>query len=298
MKYSRDKDKSSFAKVRAAAAKAEAAVVFVGEEAILSGEAHSLSDLNLQGAQSELIAEVKKAGKPVVVVVMAGRPLTIERDLANCDAMLYSYHPGTMGGPALADLIKGKAVPSGKSPMTFLRDAGQAPFYYNRNNTGRPCNGTETLLDDIPVAAGQTSLGCTSYYLDTGYGPLFPFGYGLSYTTFEYGTPVLEKTDIEKDGVVRVSVDLKNTGKRSATEVVQLYVQDLVGSVVRPIKELKRFDRVELAPGETKTVTFELPVAELAFWNIDMEYVVEPGDFKLWVAGDSDSGEPVDFRVI
>ncbi|MBO5980341.1 MAG: glycoside hydrolase family 3 C-terminal domain-containing protein [Bacteroidales bacterium] len=298
LKYSRDKDKSSFAKVRAAASKADAAVVFVGEEAILSGEAHSLSDLNLQGAQSELIAEVKKAGKPVVVVVMAGRPLTIERDLANCDAMLYSYHPGTMGGPALADLIKGKAVPSGKSPMTFLRDAGQAPFYYNRNNTGRPCNGTETLLNDIPVAAGQTSLGCTSYYLDTGYGPLFPFGYGLSYTTFEYGTPVLEKTDLAKDGVVRVSVDLKNTGKRTATEVVQLYVQDLVGSVVRPIKELKRFNRVELAPGETKTVIFELPVAELAFWNIDMEYVVEPGDFKLWVAGDSDSGEPVEFRVI
>ncbi|MBR5499152.1 MAG: glycoside hydrolase family 3 C-terminal domain-containing protein [Bacteroidales bacterium] len=298
LKYSRDKDKSSFAKVRAAAAKADAAVVFVGEESILSGEAHSLSDLNLQGAQSELIAEVKKAGKPVVVVVMAGRPLTIERDLVNCDAMLYSYHPGTMGGPALADLIKGKAVPSGKSPMTFLRDAGQAPFYYNRNNTGRPNNGTETLLDEIPIAAGQTSLGCTSYYLDTGYGPLFPFGYGLSYTTFEYGTPVLEKTDLAKDGVVRVSVDLKNTGKRTATEVVQLYVQDLVGSVVRPIKELKRFNRVELAPGETKTVIFELPVAELAFWNIDMEYVVEPGDFKLWVAGDSDSGEPVEFRVI
>ena len=298
LNYSRDKNKAEFAKVRSAAANVDAAVVFVGEEAILSGEAHSLSNLNLQGAQSELIAEVKKAGKPVVVVVIAGRPLTIERDLANCDAMLYSYHPGTMGGPALADLIKGKVAPSGKSPMTFLRDAGQAPFYYNRNNCGRPNNGTETLLDEIPIAAGQTSLGCTSYYLDTGYGPLFPFGYGLTYTTFEYGKPVLEKTDLAKDGVVRVSVDLKNTGKRTATEVVQLYVQDLVGSVVRPIKELKRFDRVELAPGETKTVTFELPVAELAFWNIDMEYVVEPGDFKLWVAGDSDSGEPVDFRVI
>lgn len=297
LEYSRDKSKAQFAKVRSAASRADAVVVVVGEEAILSGEAHSLSDLNLQGAQSELIAEAKKAGKPVVVVVMAGRPLTIERDLANCDAMLYSYHPGTMGGPAIADLIKGKAVPSGKSPMTFLRDAGQAPFYYNHNNSGRPCNGTETLLDDIPIAAGQTSLGCTSYYLDTGYGPLFPFGYGLSYTTFEYGTPVLEKSELGKSDVLKVSFDLKNTGKRAATEVAQLYVQDCVGSVVRPVKELKRFKRVELAPGETKTVTFELPVAELAFWNFDMEYVVEPGDFRLWVAGDSASGNPVDFAV-
>ncbi|MBQ7811130.1 MAG: glycoside hydrolase family 3 C-terminal domain-containing protein [Bacteroidales bacterium] len=297
LKYSRDKNTSQFAKVRSAAAKADAAVVIVGEEAILSGEAHSLSNLNLQGAQSELIAEVKKAGKPVVVVVMAGRPLTIERDLENCDAMLYAYHPGTMGGPAIADLIKGKAVPSGKSPMTFLRDAGQAPFYYNHNNTGRPCNGSETLLNDIPIAAGQTSLGCTSYYLDTGYGPLFPFGYGLSYTTFEYGAPVLEKSELGTGDVLKVSFDLKNTGKRDAVEVAQLYVQDLVGSVVRPVKELKRFERVALAAGETKTVTFELPVSELAFWNIDMEYAVEPGDFRLWVAGDSASGEPVNFVV-
>lgn len=297
LEYSRDKSRAQFAKVRSAASRADAAVVIVGEEAILSGEAHSLSNLNLQGAQSELIAEVKKAGKPVVVVVMAGRPLTIERDLANCDAMLYSYHPGTMGGPAIADLIKGKAVPSGKSPMTFLRDAGQAPFYYNHNNTGRPCNGTETLLDDIPVEAGQTSLGCTSFYLDTGYGPLFPFGYGLSYTTFEYGAPVLEKTTLSDSDVLKVSFDLKNTGKVAATEVAQLYVQDCVGSVVRPVKELKRFQRVELAAGETKTVTFELPVSELAFWNFDMEYVVEPGDFRLWVAGDSASGSPVNFVV-
>ena len=295
--YSRDKDRSDFAKVRRAASRADAAVVFVGEEAILSGEAHSLSNLNLQGAQSELIAEVAKSGKPVVVVVIAGRPLTIERDLANCDAMLYSFHPGTMGGPALADLIKGKAVPSGKLPMTFLRDAGQAPFYYNHNNSGRPCNGTETLLDDIPMAAGQTSLGCTSYYLDTGYGPLFPFGYGLSYTSFEYGKPVVENAELGRDDVLRVSFDLKNTGKYEGTEVAQLYVQDKVGSVVRPVRELKRFERVTLAPGESRKVTFELPVAELAFWNFDMEYVVEPGDFRLWVAGNSASGTPVDFVV-
>ena len=295
--YSRDKNTNDLAKVRRAASRADAAVVFVGEEAILSGEAHSLSNLNLQGAQSELIAEVAKAGKPVVVVVIAGRPLTIERDLANCDAMLYSFHPGTMGGPALADLIKGKAVPSGKLPMTFIRDAGQAPFYYNHNNSGRPCNGTETLLNDIPIAAGQTSLGCTSYYLDTGYGPLFPFGYGLSYTTFEYGKPSVEKAELGRDDVLKVSFELKNTGRYEGTEVAQLYVQDKVGSVVRPVKELKRFERVTLAPGESRTVTFELPVSELAFWNFDMEYVVEPGDFRLWVAGDSASGTPVDFCV-
>ena len=297
LKYSRDKDTKDFAKVRRAASKADAAVVFVGEEAILSGEAHSLSNLNLQGAQSELIAEVAKAGKPVVVVVMAGRPLTIERDLANCDAMLYSFHPGTMGGPALAELIKGKAVPSGKLPMTFLRDAGQAPFYYNHNNGGRPCNGTEILLEDIPIAAGQTSLGCTSYYLDSGYGPLFPFGYGLSYSSFEYGKPVIENAELERDGTIRVNFELKNTGRYAATEVAQLYVQDKVGSVVRPVKELKGFQRVTLAPGESRNVTFELPVADLAFWNIDMEYVVEPGDFRLWAAGDSASGEPVDFVI-
>jgi beta-glucosidase len=182
--------------------------------------------------------------------------------------------------------------------MTFLRDAGQAPFYYNHNNSGRPCNGTETLLEDIPIAAGQTSLGCTSYYLDTGYGPLFPFGYGLSYTSFEYGDPVLEASELKKDGVIKASVELKNTGKYKATEIVQLYVRDLVGSVVRPVKELKGFKRVELAPGEAKIVNFEVPVSDLAFWNIDMDYVVEPGEFQLWIAGDSDSGKPVDFNVI
>lgn len=295
--YSRDRSRAGFARVRAAASRADAAVVFVGEEAILSGEAHSLSQLNLQGAQSELIAEVKKAGKPVVVVVMAGRPLTVERDLANCDAMLYAFHPGTMGGEALADIIRGRVAPSGKTPMTFLRDAGQAPFYYNHNNTGRPCNGTETLLDDIPLHAGQTSLGCTSYYLDSGYGPLFPFGYGLSYTTFEYGDITLNKTAFGTDDTIVVEFDLTNTGDRDGVEVAQLYTRDLVGSVVRPVRELKRFERVALKAGETKRVRFELPVAELAFWNRDMRYAVEPGDFFLWVAGDSASGETFAFTV-
>lgn len=295
--YSRDASTAGIPAAVAAARGVDAVVAFVGEEAILSGEAHSLSQINLQGAQSELIKALKASGKPVVVVVIAGRNLTIERDLENCDAMLYSFHPGTMGGEALADLITGRAVPSGKSPVTFLRDAGQAPFYYNHPMTGRPNSGTETLLNDIPLKAGQTSLGCTSYYLDTGYGPLFPFGYGLSYTKFEYANIAIDKAEYAEGDTIVVEYDLTNTGNYDATEVAQLYVRDLVGSVVRPVKELKRFERVELKAGETKHCRFELPVAELAFWNRDMEYVVEPGNFQLWVAGDSATGEPLAFAV-
>jgi beta-glucosidase len=265
--------------------------------AILSGEAHCLSQLNLQGAQSQLIAAMKATGKPVVVVVIAGRMLTIEKDMEMCDAMLYSLHPGTMGGEALADLITGRAVPSGKSPMTFLRDAGQAPFYYNHPMTGRPNNGTETLLNDIPIKAGQTSLGCTSYYLDSGYGPHLPFGYGLSYTTFEYSDIALDKELYGKNDTIVVEYTLSNTGEYDATEVVQLYVRDLVGSVVRPVKELKGFERVTLKAGESKRCRFSLPVEQLAYWNRDMEYGVEPGKFQLWVAGDSASGEACSFEV-
>lgn len=295
--FSRDNSLAGIARARQAAARAEAIVVFVGEEAILSGEAHSLSSLDLQGAQSELIAAMKSTGKPVVVVVMAGRPLTIERDLANCGAMLYCFHPGTMGGPAVAELLCGDEVPSGKTPITFLRTAGQAPMYYNHTNSGRPNTGTETLLQDIPIGAGQTSLGCTSYYLDSGYGPLFPFGYGLSYTTFEYSNISLDSTRYGADDTVRVEFDLSNTGKYDATETVQLYVRDLVGSVVRPVKELKRFGRFAVKAGETVHGSFELPVSELAFWNSEMEYTVEKGSFQLWVAGNSVDGTPVEFTV-
>ena len=295
--YSRDSSTEGIPEAVAAARGVDAVVVCVGEEAILSGEAHCLSQINLQGAQSELIKALNTTGKPIVVVVIAGRALTIERDLAECDAMLYSFHPGTMGGEAIADLITGRAVPSGKVPMTFLRDAGQAPFYYNHPMTGRPNNGTETLLNDIPIKAGQTSLGCTSYYLDTGYGPLFPFGYGLSYTTFEYSNITIDKSEYAVGDTIVVEYDLTNSGEYDATETVQLYVRDLVGSVVRPVKELKRFERVTLKAGETKHCRFELPVEDLAYWNFDMEYVVEPGNFDLWVAGDSASGEALRFAV-
>ncbi len=295
--FSRDRSIAGIAKAKAAASRADAIVVFAGEEAILSGEAHCLSDLNLQGAQSELIAAMRQTGKKVIVVVMAGRPLTIGRDLENCDAMLYSFHPGTMGGEAIADLLSGKAVPSGKTPVTFLKTVGQAPMYYNHLNTGRPNTGTETLLMDLPLKAGQTSNGCTSYYLDSGYGPLFPFGYGLSYTTFEYSDIALDSREYTAADTIKVKFTLKNSGEYAGIEVAQLYVRDLVGSIARPVKELKGFQRVALNAGESKVVDLSLPVSALAFWNINNEYIVEPGDFQLWVATDSASGEPVGFTV-
>ena len=295
LQFSREK-RERFDDVLAAARHADVVLAFVGEEAILSGEAHSLADLNLKGSQSELLQALRSTGKPVVAVVMAGRPLTIERDLPHCDALLYSFHPGTMGGPALANLLFGDVVPSGKTPVTFLRTAGQAPMYYNHNMTGRPFIGG-LLLDDIPLEAGQTSLGNTSYYLDYGAYPLFPFGYGLSYTTFAYSDIRLDKGVYGKDDVMGIGFTLTNTGTCEGTEIAQVYVRDLVGSVTRPVKELKAFERITLAPGESRTVTLSLPVSELAFYGLDMVKKVEPGDFQLWVAGDSASGEALSFKV-
>lgn len=293
--YSRE-TRSSFVDVTAAARRADAVLVFLGEEAILSGEAHSLADLNLQGSQSELLKAAKASGRPVVAVVMAGRPLTIERDLPNCNALLYSFHPGTMGGEALANLIFGDVNPSGKTPVTFLRTVGQAPMYYSHNMTGRPYSG-QTLIADIPLEAGQTSLGNTSYYLDYGAYPLFPFGYGLSYTTFEYSGITLDKAEYSADDTIRVTFTLANTGKYDGTEVAQIYVRDLVGSITRPVKELKHFERVALKAGESRTVEAQIPVSALAFVGLDGTKKVESGDFLLWVSGDSASGESTRFKV-
>ena len=295
LKNSRSR-RERFDDVVAAARRADVVLVFLGEEAILSGEAHSLAELNLKGAQSALLAALKAAGKPVVATVMAGRPLTIERDLPYCNALLYAFHPGTMGGPALVNLLTGAVNPSGKTPITFLRTVGQAPLYYSHNRTGRPYNG-ETLLDDIPEEAGQTSLGNTSYYLDYGAYPLFPFGYGLSYTTFAYSGIALDRKTYATEDTVQVSFTLANTGACAGTEVVQVYVRDLVGSITRPVKELKHFERVALEPGESRTLTVGIPVRDLAFVGLDGVKKVEPGEFQLWVAGDSASGEPVSFEV-
>lgn len=285
------------AKAVNAAKQADVVLAFVGEESILSGEAHSLADLNLQGLQSELIEKLSQTGKPLVTVVMAGRPLTIAKEVEESDAVLYAFHPGTMGGPALADILFGKVNPSGKTPVTFPKMVGQLPMYYAHNNTGRPALEKEMLLDEIPMEAGQTSVGCRSFFLDAGSTPLFPFGYGLSYTTFSYGNLKIVSSKLTVSDTLKVSVELKNTGRYEGTEVVQLYVQDKVGSVTRPVKELKRFQRVNLQPGESKQVMFDLPVSELAFWNIDMKKVVEPGDFKLWVASDSQGGLTTEFNV-
>lgn len=296
--YTRDKNTENISKAVNAAKKADIVLAFVGEEAILSGEAHCLADLHLLGAQSALIEALAETGKPLVTVVMAGRPLTIGKEVEMSNSVLYSFHPGTMGGPAIADLLFGKSVPSGKTPVTFPKEVGQIPLYYNHNNTGRPATKKETLLDKIEVGAGQTSLGCTSFYMDAGFDPLFPFGYGLSYTTFQYNNLKLSATEFTPKDQIEVTFDLKNTGKYEGTEVAQLYVRDKVGSVTRPVKELKRFTRVTLKPGETKNISFTLPVEELAFWNIDMKKVVEPGDFTLWVGTNSQEGISADFKVV
>lgn len=295
--YSRDKNTAGIARAVNAARQADAVVIFVGEESILSGEAHSLANLNLQGAQSQLIKELAATGKPVVTVVMAGRQLVIADEVKVSDAMLYSFHPGTMGGPAIADILFGKVNPSGKTPVTFPRMSGQVPIYYAQHKTGRPANPTEMLIDEIPVEAGQTSVGCRSFYLDAGNSPLFPFGYGLSYTTFEYSNLSLASDKLTAQDTLSISFTLKNTGKYDGTEVVQLYVQDKVGSVTRPVKELKRFQRVTLKAGESTQVSLSLPVSELAFWGYDMNYTVEPGDFTLWVGTNSAEGLTKDFSV-
>lgn len=297
LEYSRDKNTSTFNQVLAKARQVDAIIAFMGEEAILSGEAHCLADIKLQGAQSELIKELSETNKPLITVIMAGRPLTISEELNQSDAVLYAWHPGTMGGNALADILFGKSTPSGKLPVTFPKAVGQIPIYYNHTNTGRPATGKEKSLDEIPLNAKQSVLGHSSYYLDLGTQPLFPFGYGLSYTTFQYSDLKVAQAIVTPNDTLSISVKVKNTGQYKGTEVVQLYISDLVGSVTRPVKELKGFKRIELAPSEEKEVVFELPLHSLAFWNIAMKKVVEPGKFKIMVGTDSESGLETFFAV-
>lgn len=296
LKYSRDKNEDGIAEAVEAAKQADVVVMVAGEEAVLSGEAHSRADISLPGAQTKMVEALKATGKPLVLIIMTGRPMTIAYETGLADAVLYTFHGGTMAGPAIANLLSGKAVPSGKLPVSLPKMVGQEPLYYNHKNTGRPASGM-VLIDDIPLEASQTSTGCTSYYLDAGDGPAFPFGYGLSYTTFEYGNVRLSATSMEKDGKIEASCTVRNTGSVAASETVQLYVRDLVGSLVRPVKELKGFEKIYLQPGESRDVKFTLNASDLAFWISAKEKIVEPGEFDLWIAGSSEDGEPVKFTV-
>lgn len=297
LKYSRDKDTADFGKARKIAKEADVVLLFLGEESILSGEAHSLSDLNLQGVQSQLLEALAKTKTPLVTIIMAGRPLTIEKELTKSKAVLYAWHPGTMGGAAIINLLFGKTNPSAKLPITFPKNVGQIPMYYNHLKTGRPANGSELNLNNIPVEASQTSLGNKSYYLDSGNDPLFPFGFGLSYTHFEYGKISLSKTILKKEEVLEIALSLKNTGDYQGTEIVQLYTCDIAASIALPIRELKGFQRIDLKAGEEKRVIFKLSISDLAFYGIDMKKKVEAGKFDLWVGSDSTTGEKASFEV-
>jgi beta-glucosidase len=299
MQTSRSKSTESFDEAAAAAGRADAVVLFLGEESILSGEAHSRADISLPGAQAELVRRVREAGKPVVAVIMAGRPLTLTNVIDEVDAILFAWHPGTMGGAAIAELLFGVESPSGKLPATFPRTVGQVPIYYNQKNTGKPPSPDEIVhIDDIDAHAPQTSLGMTAFHLDAGYTPLFAFGFGLSYADFSYDGIRVSRDEVPLGGTLTISADVTNRGDVAADEVVQLYVRDLVGNVTRPVRELKGFRRLRVDPGETLTVSFELHTDDLAFFGRNNELIVEPGDFHAWIGGSSDTDLQTAFRVV
>lgn len=270
-----------------AANDADVAILCVGEGWQLSGEARCRADINLPGTQRELVRAIAATGKPMVLVVLAGRPLTIGEELELADAVLYAWHPGTMGGPAIADLLTGVASPSGKLPVTFPKHVGQSPLYYNHPRTGRPAlKGTRALIGsgrpDFPELQKYRS-----HYLDVDPFPLLPFGFGLSYSTFEYGEVELTNTMLERGQTLGIRVPLTNTGSVVAEDVAQLYVQDVAARLVRPVRELKRFRRVRLEPGETVTLEFALSTEDLAYHDNNAKIVLEPGDFRIGVGGDS-----------
>jgi beta-glucosidase len=277
---------------------ADIAVMILGEEAILSGEAHCRSNINLPGCQEQLINAIYETGTPIVLVIMAGRPITLQPILSKVDAVLFAWHPGTMGGPAITELLFGEECPSGKLPVTFPRTVGQIPLYYGQKNTGRPAS-EESYVDinQIEAKAPQTSLGMTSTHLDTHYSPLFPFGFGLSYTQFEYKNIKVNEYCIPMGASLKIEATITNTGNFNAEEVVQLYIRDLVGSVTRPVKELKGFKRIFLPAGKSETIAFSLHTDELAFYDRQMDFKTEPGLFNVWIGGNSDTELKTEFEV-
>ena len=309
--WSREFNKENIAALARLAKQADVVLYFGGEESILSGEARSRAVLNLPGDQSEQIRAIKATGKPVVLTVMAGRPLCIKEDIDRVDAVLYAFHGGTMQGPALANLIMGKVAPSGRLPMTFPMGEGQIPFYYNYKMPSRLMAKSPKLINDIPVRAYQFSVGETSYWLEYGNKPLYPFGYGLTYTTFEYGAVQLSDTILSISGKpqsIIASCEITNTGHCDAVAVPQLYIRDVVGTLTRPLRELKGFQRVNIPAGETRTVSFEISEQDLAYWHLaegvtlgsDGEYAfsAEKGDFHVWIAPNAAEGQYIPFTLV
>ena len=257
-----------------AASEADVVLLVMGENGFMSGEAKSRAYIGLPGQQTELVKAIHATGKPIVLLVMTGRPLSIPWCDKHIPAIVNIWHLGTMGGQAVAEVLFGDVNPSGKLPVTFPVTVGQEPLYYNALNTGRPVG-----------PDGSTHF--RSAYIDCPNDPLYPFGYGLSYTKFAYSDLSLSSDSMEASDSLTVKVTVENQGKRDGVEIVQLYIRDLVGSVSRPVKELKGFQRIALKAGEARQVTFQVTEEDLAFWSLDMVYKSEPGDFKIFVGGNS-----------
>ncbi len=267
-------NKDGFAEALAVANQSDVVIVSIGERADMTGEAKSRSNIGIPGVQEELVQVLTATGKPVIVLINAGRPLVFNKTADNAPAILYTWWLGTEAGNAIADVLFGDYNPSGKLPMTFPRDEGQLPIYYNHFNTGRP-------------APNETATTYVSAYIDMKNSPKFPFGHGLSYTTFDYSDLELTKNKIEASENVEISFNLTNSGKSIGSEVVQLYIRDKVGSVVRPIIELKDFQKINLNPGETKKISFKLDKEKLSFYNNQLEWVAEPGAFDIMIGASS-----------
>ncbi len=274
-----------FAEALALAAKSDVIIAAMGERWDMTGEAASRTSLDLPGNQQALLEELKKTGKPVILVLMSGRPNSIEWADANVDAILEAWYPGTMGGHAIADVLYGDYNPSAKLPVTFPRNVGQVPIHYDMKNTGRP------------IELGAPGAKYVSRYLNTPNTPLYPFGFGLSYTSFAYSPVMLNKAKIRPGEPLTASVTVTNSGARDGEEVVQLYVRDLVGSVTRPVKELKGFEKVSLKQGEMQTIRFTLTDADLAFTRQDMSWGSEPGQYTLWIGPSSATGSEASFEL-
>ena len=267
-------NKDGFADAVAKAKQADVVILSIGERHNMSGEAKSRSDIHLPGVQEDLVKAIMATGKPVVVLVNAGRPLVFNWTADNAPAILYTWWLGTEAGNAIADVLFGDYNPSGKLPMTFPREVGQIPIYYNHFSTGRP-------------AANDDATNYVSAYIDLKNSPKFPFGYGLSYTKFNYSDLKLSSVKIKNSETIKVSFQLSNVGKVMGEEVVQLYLQDKFGSVVRPVLELKDFQKVKLNAGESKTIEFTIDKEKLSFYNNKLEWVAEPGDFEIMIGTSS-----------